>query len=247
MCAALEIAANHDERIKNRDAWKVGLAMLPDASEARDVVILDKVSALVAGAYDRDPKLGLLADTLAVTGTRPGQAVRLRVNDFVDDPVRPKLMMPRSGKGGGRNRIKKKSERVSVPITKALAAKLREAAKGRAGHELLLLRSNGTPWNEDPNQDYRDDIRDIVTALGLDPDRYTMYALRHTSICRALLAGVQPALVAKLHDTSVLVIERNYAHFITETDEADDHARKGLLHHDEPPPVADNVIALPVR
>ena len=49
--------------------------------------------------------------TLAVTGARPSQAVRLRVEDLHDHPVRPKLMMPKCAKGGGRNRAKKKQER----------------------------------------------------------------------------------------------------------------------------------------
>ncbi len=35
LCAALELAAQHDERIKNQQAWETGLAGLPDAQEAR--------------------------------------------------------------------------------------------------------------------------------------------------------------------------------------------------------------------
>src|SRR6516164_6132316 len=78
----------------------------------------------VAAAYGRDRQLGLLIDVLANTGARPSQAVRLRIEDLHDHPVRPKLMMPKSGKGGGRNRSQKKAERYSLPITPALAAKL---------------------------------------------------------------------------------------------------------------------------
>jgi hypothetical protein len=37
--AALELARHHDERIQNRPAWEVGLAGLPDAQEARNVII----------------------------------------------------------------------------------------------------------------------------------------------------------------------------------------------------------------
>ena len=62
-----------------------------------------------------DHQVGLLTDTLAITGARPSQAVRLRVEDLHDHPVRPKLMMPKSAKGGGRNRSAKKVERYSVP------------------------------------------------------------------------------------------------------------------------------------
>ena len=75
--AALELAAAHDHRIANTRAFKVGLAVLPDAQRARNVVLDDAtVLRLVAAAYAHDRKLGLLADTLAVTGARPIQAVR---------------------------------------------------------------------------------------------------------------------------------------------------------------------------
>src|SRR6516225_1189424 len=131
--AALELARQHDERIQNRQAWEVGLAGLPDAQEARNVILSDdKVRKFVAAAYAHDEKLGLLVDVLAVTGARPSQVVRLRVEDLHDHPVRPKLMMPKSAKGGGRNRSQKKNERYSVPITPHLAAKLKDAASGRA-------------------------------------------------------------------------------------------------------------------
>jgi integrase len=152
VCAALELARQHDgERIKNSQAWETGLANLPDAQEVRNVILSDeKVRAFVAAAYGIDDGFGLLTDTLAVTGARPSQAVRLRVEDLHDHPVRPKLMMPKSGKGGGRNRIAKKAERYSVPITPALAAKLKAAACGRADDVPLLLQSDGTPWDANP-------------------------------------------------------------------------------------------------
>src|SRR5207302_6875298 len=39
--AALELAAAHDPRITNQRAWKVGLAALPDAHRARNVILDD--------------------------------------------------------------------------------------------------------------------------------------------------------------------------------------------------------------
>ena len=39
--AACELAAQHDRRIQNRDAWEVGLAVLPGAQTARNVVLTD--------------------------------------------------------------------------------------------------------------------------------------------------------------------------------------------------------------
>jgi hypothetical protein len=65
LCAALELARQHDERIQNRQAWEVGLAGLPDATEARNVILPDdKVREFVATAYGLDHQFGLLTDTL---------------------------------------------------------------------------------------------------------------------------------------------------------------------------------------
>ena len=83
--AACELAAQHDRRIQNRDAWEVGLAVLPGAQRRVTSCCTDaKVHALVAAAYRHDAALGLLVDTLATTGARPVQASRLRVEDLHD-------------------------------------------------------------------------------------------------------------------------------------------------------------------
>jgi len=241
LCAALEVAAQHDQRIQNKRAWDVGLAGLPDAQEARNVVLCDqKVREFVVAAYGLDDKLGLLTDALAITGARPSQAVRLRVADLDAHPVRPKLSMPKSAKGGGRNRAKKKVERYSVPITAQLATKLKESAKGRDGDAPLLLQSDGSPWGDNPGQTYHRQIDKIVTAIGLDPAVVTIYALRHSSIVRMLLQNIPIRLVASLHNTSVAMIERTYSKYITE--HSDDISRRALLQ-DEPPSGA-KIVAL---
>jgi integrase len=239
--AALELARHHDDRIRNRQTWEVGLAGLPDAQESRNVIISDaKVREFVAAAYDRDHQLGLLIDVLAIAGARPSQAVRLRIEDFHDHPVRPKLMMPKSAKGGGRNRSQKKHERYSVPITPALAIKLKEAGSGRADDAPLLLQSDGSPWGNNPGLSYHRQVNNIVRAIGLDPTAVTVYALRHSSIVRMLLKNVPIRLVASLHNTSVTMIERTYSKYITE--HSDEISRKALLQHEAP--IGDNVVAL---
>ena len=240
LCAALELARQHDERIQNRQAWEVGLAGLPDAQEARNVILSDdKVRDFVSAAYALDAGFGLLSDVLAITGARPSQVVRLRVEDLHDHPVQPKLMMPKSGKGGGRNRAKKKAERYSVPITTQLAARLRAAAKGRDQGGSLLTQRDGSPWHKHPAQTYHLLVDKVATAVGLGPE-VTMYALRHSSIVRMLLANVPIRLIASLHNTGVAMIERNYSKYITE--HSDDISRKALLQHE--PPSGDNIVAL---
>ena len=242
LCAALELARQHDERIQNRQAWEIGLAGLPDAQEARNVIISDdKVREFVRTAYGLDHQFGLLADTLANTGARPSQAARLRVEDLHDHPVRPKLAMPKSGKGGSRNRSAKKAERYSVPITVQLAIRLKQVAKGRADDAPLLLQSDGNEWGDNPGQRYHREVGKVVSAIGLDPVEVTMYCLRHSSIVRMLLRNVPIRLVASLHNTSVAMIEKHYSKYITEHS-MDGIARIGLLS--EPAPGADNVVAL---
>jgi integrase len=239
LCAAFELAAQHDPRI-SRAAWEIGLSRLPDAEEARNTVLPDaEIIALVAEATARDAATGLLFDVLATTGCRPSQAIRLRCDDLRDHPTKPKLMMPKSGKGGGRNRSQKKVERYSVPITLGLAKKLKLAAKGRDGDALLLVQSDGTPWPANPAHRYRVVLQDAVAAIGCDPKLVTIYSLRHSSICRCLLRGVPVRLTASLHNTSVAMIEKNYSRHITE--HADDFARGALL---QPEPVADNVVTM---
>jgi hypothetical protein len=150
-------------------------------------------------------------------------------------------MMPKSAKGGGRNRSVKKTERYSVPITTQLAAKLRAAAKGSENDAPLLLQSDGRPWNKHPSQSCHRQVHKVVTMIGLDPDEVTMYCLRHSSIVRMLLRNVPIRLVASLHNTSVAMIEKHYSRYITEHS-IDDITRAGLLS--EPVPAGGNVVEL---
>ncbi|MEY9179754.1 site-specific integrase [Bradyrhizobium sp. USDA 313] len=236
LLAAVKLAAKNDRRIKNLEAWQHGLEALPDAHVARNVVLPDaQVLAFVGAGYALDAKLGEFVDVLAETGARPSQPTRLLVEDL-HVGAKPKLMMPKAGKGGSKNRMKRKQERYSVPISLELAAKLAAAAKGRAPDAPLLLRSDGQRWSERPSDDYREDVKAIVTSIGEDPEKVTMYALRHSSIVRALLRNEPIRLVASRHNTSVAEIERTYSKHITEY--SDDIARNSLLAREH----ADNVI-----
>jgi integrase len=153
-------------------------------------------------------------------------------------------MMPKSGKGGTRHPGQRKVERTPVSISPGLAKLLKAAAKGRPSNAALLLKKDGTPWNEnDPSNNYRRDVRSVVESIGLDPDVYGLYAFRHTSITRMLLAGTHTAIVAKCHDTSEAMIRKHYAASIL--DYTDEITRKTLPSFGpmEPPP-AGNVVAL---
>jgi integrase len=236
--AALNMAAAHDPRITNGVAWRIGLAALPDAHHARNVILDDdnEVRPLIAAAYAEDSALGLLVETAAVTGARVSQLARLEVADLQADRPDPRLMMPSSRKGKGIKRI----ERKPVPITSSLAAQLRQAAGNRVHTEPLLLRIDGAAW-QPPIADYRLPFIRAVTRVGLNPSIVTLYSLRHSSIVRALLAGVPIRVVAVQHDTSVPMLERTYSQHIL--DHSDTVARRELL--DIAKPATGNVVALP--
>jgi integrase len=235
--AALNLAAVHDERIANARAWRVGLKALSDAYNARNVILTDdQVLALIAAAYAENPALGLLVETAAVTGARVSQLARLEVADLQAERGAPRVMMPSSRKGKGIKRITRKP----VPITADLAAKLKRAAGKRAPSEPLLTRADGKPW-QPAIQDYRQPVINVVARARLDPATVTLYALRHSSIVRALLAGVPTRVVAVQHDTSVAMLERSYSQHIL--DHSDAVGRRGLLNTAQP--VAVNVVALP--
>ena len=237
--AAFNLAAKHDPRITNANAWRIGLEALPDAHTARNVILTDdQVHALIAAAHAEDPALGVLVETAAVTGARVSQLARLTIADLQDDRDDLRVMMPSSRKGKGIKKITRKP----VPITASLTALLRKAAGGRPPTDPLLLRTNAAPWRPE-TADYRLPFMNAVTRVGLDPTKVTLSSLRHSSIVRALLAGVPARVVAAQHDTSVPMLERTYSAYIL--DHSDGVARRALL--DTAQPAADNVVALPGR
>jgi hypothetical protein len=107
---------------------------------------------------------------------------------------------------------------------------MRVAAAGRFPDAPLLVRGDGGPWDVTRAQHQQRPFAEIAERIGLKDakgKKETMYCLRHASIVRALLAGVPARLVAANHDTSVTVLERTYARFISHYGE--DAARRGLL------------------
>jgi hypothetical protein len=112
-----------------------------------------------------------------------------------------RLQMPSSKKGR-----KKAIRRVPVPIPEVLAKRL----SGRTGP--LLLQPDGSPWT--PRiRGWR--FAAAVKAAGFDdPEKITLYTLRHSSIIRQLLAGTPIRLVAAVHDTSTEQIEQTYSRYI---------------------------------
>jgi hypothetical protein len=226
--AALTLAARRDPRITNQAAWRDGLSGIAENFESRNPSRLSdaEIQAVVAAAYAIDPAFGRYAEVGAITGARPSQICRLLVGDLLPNGDGPRLLMPSSRKGRGR-----KISRKPVPITTSLAAKLSAASAGRAPTEPLLLRSDGRAWQSGYKGDHAAPFTQAAAAAGVTG---TFYSLRHSSIVRALLAGVPLRIVASAHDTSAAMIERTYSAHIT--DFADTISRSALLEIKPPQP-----------
>ena len=86
-------------------------------------------------------------------------------------------------------------------------------------------------------------MREVIAGLGLDTDKVTLYALRHSSIVRWLLLGIfNTRVAASKHDTSVAMIEKHYSRYIGDHI-PEEMSRRAILHL----PAAgagDNVVAL---
>jgi integrase len=202
--AALNLAARSDKRIANSAEWRNGLTKLPDAGNARNVILPDDVVlAIVRTAYDiaedsKEVQLGIWCHVLAETGNREGQIRRVEVLDLQTDRKSPRLMVPSSKKGKNRQVTRK-----PLPITLELASKLKELTIGKRPHDALLT----------PIKQLSVKFKPVTARLKLDKD-VTPYALRHSSIVRQLLKGIPTRLVASAHDTSVAEIERTYSRYI---------------------------------
>lgn len=205
---------------------RFGLKLEPLAesgqSVARENQILgdEQVRSIVAAvqAADEDGDLSRLVTLLAATGARFSQVVRLQVQDVQVE--RSRIMMPCSRKG--RERI---DSYTPIPVGEDVLNELAPALEGREPIDRLLVRwrykqvgigrwvrLSRAPWQA-PAEMLRPWHR-ACEAAGLKGT--VPYALRHSSIVRAIRLGLPVRLVAALHDTSVVMIERHYGRWIAD-------------------------------
>jgi integrase len=219
--AMCNLAAKLDPRIaSNARAWKAGFEHLPGADQPREGVILadDVVRKIVPAMYrEAGDEVGRFIETMAQAGTRPSQLAKAGVGDLLHGD---RLAMPVSSKGRGGS---KRTARTPVPISADLWRRLREAAGDRGAIE-PLFHIGGRRF---AHHDYARPFRRVVASLRLDDKTITAYSLRHSAIVRALLANVPVRVIAANCDTSVAMIERNYARFIA--NHSDAVARRSLL------------------
>lgn len=203
---------------------RVGTKAISAAVEARHQLLTDKqVKAVVEAAYDVDADFGGVVLLAAATGARFSQLAAIRVCDVQHNRLR--VLVPGSKKGRGA----KSRPPAAVPVDIGVLHRLEPAIKGRNADEPLLQRwayrkTGSKVWVKDhrrawgPAYETSDLWKETVKRAGI-PSETVMYALRHSSIVRALGAGLPIRLVAALHDTSVEMIEKHYAAFIVDATE----------------------------
>lgn len=232
--AALNLAYRRHRRSLPPDFSEVvkwGLStenlLAPGHKKARENQILedDEVRRLVeaAAAYDKDGDIGRMVLMLAATGARFSQLQRLTVGDVQGD--RQRLFIPLSRKGQG-----KSEGHYPLRVGQDVIDALRPVLSGRSYDEPLLCRwrkkqvpraaNRGLVWVNDYRGPWTSSAeitrpwREICATVGLPGT--IPYALRHSSIVRAIRAGLPIRLVAAMHDTSVAMIERHYARYIVD-------------------------------
>lgn len=183
-----------------------------------------------ARELDKDGDNTRLVILLAATGARFSQLARMRVADVQPRPCR--VLIPVSYKGRGHKAASFVRMQVGQDVIEALqpaiegrdpAAMLLERWHYRQTDSITWIKASRQPWKT-PSE-MRRWWQKVMDALG-HPD-VIPYALRHSSIVRAIRVGVPIRLVAALHDTSVAMIEKHYARWITES--LDDIAARTIV------------------
>jgi len=137
--------------IQNREACKSGSPVCRMRRKlATSFFSDDKVPGIRGTAYGLDDKLGLLTETLAITGARPSQAVRLRVEGSAQSPAAAEAYMPKSAKGVAETAARK--DRALFGANNPATSLQAEAAAKECGDAPLLLQSDGRSWDRNPGQ-----------------------------------------------------------------------------------------------
>jgi len=190
--AALNLAYRKDV-IGTDKAWR-RVAAFKDVGAARKVFLSDEqIKALYQST---DGPFNELIKSALLTGARYGEIVNAKVEDF--DPRHGTLHL--SGKTGARD----------CYLSDTAIAHFKALAKDKLPAAYLHIREDGAPWGRAHQQR---PMREAVTKAGLPPET-TFYALRHTHISRALLAGVNIQVVAENCGTSIKMIEKHYGKFL---------------------------------
>ena len=185
--------AFHNGRVTDDRAWR-RVRAFKGAGEARRIILSETELQRLIDACG--PGLRELVVIGALTGARLGELTAARVRDFDADAA---ILMV-SGKTGPR----------PIHLPAAAVVLLRQIGSGKHPQDHLLTTATGRRWAK---SSHLHPFAIAVAGAGLDTGT-TYYALRHTWISRALVAGVPTRGVAVHAGTSVVMIERFYSKFV---------------------------------
>lgn len=212
--AALNRAWKDDKLVSDDGAWRMVKRL--KGGEARKIFLTASQSRTLLLnckplAFQR------LVQAALLTGARYGELVALRNHDF--DASTGTLEIT-DGKTGAR----------TVYLSNEAVAFFSSISAGRPASALLVPRADGDKWGKNHHQRL---FAAAVKAAEM-PEETTFYALRHTHISLALLAGVNIQVLAENCGTSVRMIEKHYGKFLRADRRAMFDRVKGLALEDAP-------------
>lgn len=172
--------------------------------ESRDFVIDDAtLSQLRLGASDPKFKrrhviaFRVALTVLSISGCRPGEFAKLRVEDWQDDRWIIKS-----------HKTARKLRKPRVIYLCPCLLTLSRIAAGNRTKGPLFMAAPGEAWTYSKMRRRFERLR---KRIGVDP-KCVLYSFRHTSITNALIAGVDVSTVAQVHGTSIQMIQSAYGH-----------------------------------
>lgn len=145
------------------------------------------------------PELQAFVGALYLTALRPGALAEAKVEDF--DARGGSLYIRAHDKGHGQRTIALSTEAKTL---------MHNEAKGKLPLAPLFAQPDGSHWRKG---DWGEAIRDAIVPAEL-PHGTVAYSLRHSAITDLLTAGADPLTVCKQAGTSMVMLEKHYAHLL---------------------------------
>jgi len=198
--AALNKAFEDDaNNIPTDAAWRRVKPFQQVARARTDDLEPDQVRLLIAKAATFDQAIANLIEAAYLTGARMGELAGCSMRDL--DAGRHTL------------RVDGKTGRRVVTLTDESAAFLSRLTKDKLPDAPLLPNAEGGRW---PRSGHHRFIKRAV-ALAKLPASVSIYTLRHAHLSRAIEHNMSLQLIADNCGTSLLMIQRNYAHVLART------------------------------
>lgn len=195
--SALRAALNRAHRlgcVASDVAWLEALKPTSGADKRRDAYLTREQRRLLIEHAAAD--LALFLRGLSSLPLRPGALAALTAKNF---DARVGVLTIATDKAGQDRRIK---------LPKPTADFIAGLVKDKLPAAPIFARADGSAWDRFA---WRDATRDAVAAAGL-PASTSAYALRHSTITDLVTGGLDLMTVAQVSGTSVLMIQKHYAH-----------------------------------